>query len=74
MAILPIFSGVTPSTLKSFLKLDNKFPSFEPISIIKSFLLKLNFDLILLWSSAKFFLKIFVVLLVYGYSNGKSIF
>ena len=37
IAIFPIFSGVTPSTLWLALKLLSKFPSFEPISIIKSF-------------------------------------
>ena len=41
IAILPIFSGVTPKTLYLSLKLLSKFPSFEPISIIKSFFKKL---------------------------------
>ena len=36
MAILPINSGVTPNTLCLFLKLLNKFPSFDPISTTRS--------------------------------------
>ena len=36
IAIFPIFSGVIPKTLCFFLKLFNKFPSFEPTSIMRS--------------------------------------
>ena len=36
IAIFPIFSGVIPKTRWLFLKLLNKFPSLEPISITKS--------------------------------------
>ena len=74
IASLPIFSGVIPSTLKSSLKFERRFPSFEPISIIKEFFLKLKFFITSLYNSWKLSLSILVVLLVYGYSLGNNIF